>query len=273
MPPLQRSNVFPGSRPLIMGVVNVTPDSFSDGGLYATTERALVHATRLIEEGADWLDIGGESTRPGSGPVESEEELRRILPLVEKLAALDIPISVDTSKPEVMRAAITAGASMINDITALRTPGAVEAVAGENVAICLMHMQGDPRSMQVDPRYRNVVQEVKAFLLERLNVAQAAGISRTRLLIDPGFGFGKTYHHNIELLRHLDAFSDLGAPVLVGLSRKSMLGKITGGETGDRVHASVAAALLAVAKGAGIVRVHDVKATRDALSVYDAVNG
>lgn len=254
-----------------MGVVNVTPDSFSDGGLHATTDRALRHATHLIEEGADWLDIGGESTRPGSAPVEAEEELRRIMPVVEELATAGVPISVDTSKPEVMRAAIAAGVSMINDVTALRAPGALEAVAGANIALCIVHMQGDPHSMQVNPQYRNVVWDIKAFLLQRMHVAQAAGISRDRLLIDPGFGFGKTYHHNIELLRHLDEFCDLGVPVVVGLSRKSMLGKMVGGDVNSRVYASTAAGLLAVAKGAAIVRVHDVKATRDALAVYNAV--
>ena len=260
-------------RPLIMGVVNVTPDSFSDGGLHATTERALTHAKHLIREGADWLDIGGESTRPGSTPVDTEEELSRIMPVVEDLVSLNVPLSVDTSKPEVMRAAIAGGVSMINDITALRTPGAFEAVAGGKVALCLMHMQGDPRSMQINPRYRNVVWEVKTFLLERVRMAVAAGISRDRLVIDPGFGFGKTYDHNIELLRHLDEFCDLGVPLMVGLSRKSMLGKITGNDVNDRVHASMAAALLAAAKGASLIRVHDVKPTRDALTVYNAVCG
>lgn len=269
--PLRPSEQF--FRPLIMGVVNVTPDSFSDGGLHATTERALTHAKHLIREGADWLDIGGESTRPGSTPVDVGEEVGRIMPVVEDLVSLNVPLSVDTSKPEVMRAAIAAGVSMINDITALRAPGAFEAVAGRKVALCLMHMQGDPRSMQINPRYRNVVWDVKNFLLERVRMALAAGISRDRLVIDPGFGFGKTYDHNIELLRHLDEFSDLGVPLMVGLSRKSMLGKITGNDVNNRVHASVAAALLAAAKGASLIRVHDVKATRDALAVYNAVCG
>ena len=259
-------------RPLIMGIINVTPDSFSDGGLCASTEDALRHAACLIEQGADWLDIGGESSRPGSIPVDMEEELRRIIPVVEALASMDVSVSVDTSKPEVMRAAIRAGAAMINDVNALRVPGALEAVAAGGVAACLMHMQGEPRSMQADPRYDDVVAEVKGFLRQRLAAALAAGIQRDRLVIDPGFGFGKTHDHNIELLRHLDRFSDLGVPMLVGLSRKAMLGKMTGRNVGDRLHASVAAALLAVIKGAGIVRVHDVKATRDALAVYNAVN-
>lgn len=271
--PLRPSEQFSLFRPLVMGVVNVTPDSFSDGGLHATTERALTHAKHLIREGADWLDIGGESTRPGSIPVDVEEELSRIMPVVKELVSLNVPLSVDTSKPEVMRAVIAAGVSMINDITALRAPGAFEAVAGGKVALCLMHMQGDPRSMQINPRYRNVVWEVKTFLLERVRIALAAGISRDRLVIDPGFGFGKTYDHNVELLRHLDEFSDLGVPLMVGLSRKSMLGKITGNDVKNRVHASVAAALLAAAKGASLIRVHDVKATRDALAVYNAICG
>ncbi|WP_097066667.1 dihydropteroate synthase [Nitrosovibrio sp. Nv4] len=256
-----------------MGIVNVTPDSFSDGGLCASTESALRHAVRLIEQGADWLDIGGESTRPGSMPVDVEEELRRIIPVVEALAGMGVPVSVDTTKPEVMHAAIKAGAAMINDVNALRSPGALEAVAAGGAAACLMHMQGEPRNMQINPQYNDVVAEVKEFLQQRLNAAQAAGIMRERLVIDPGFGFGKTQEHNIQLLRHLDCFSDLGVPVMVGLSRKAMLGKITGNEAIDRIHASVAAALLAVAKGAGIVRVHDVKATRDALAVYNAVTG
>lgn len=256
-----------------MGIVNVTPDSFSDGGLCASTESALRHAAHLIEQGADLLDIGGESTRPDGIPVNMEEELRRVIPVVQVLASMNTSVSVDTSKPEVMRAAIKAGAAMINDVNALRAPGALEAVAEGGVAVCLMHMQGDPRSMQANPQYHDVVAEVKDFLRQRLNAAQAAGIPREKLIIDPGFGFGKTLEHNIELLRHLDRFTELGVPVMVGLSRKSMLGKITGNQVSDRVHASVAAALLARASGARILRVHDVKATRDALAVYNAVHG
>lgn len=255
-----------------MGIVNVTPDSFSDGGLCASTESALRHAAYLIEQGADLLDIGGESTRPGGIPVSMEEEMRRTIPVVQALVSMDISVSVDTSKPEVMRAAIKAGAAMINDVNALRAPGALEAVAEGGVAVCLMHMQGDPRSMQTNPQYNNVVADVKDFLRQRLNAARAAGIPREKLIIDPGFGFGKTLEHNIELLRHLDRFTELGVPVMVGLSRKSMLGKITGNQVNDRIHASVAAALLAKAKGAKILRVHDVKATRDALAVYNAVH-
>jgi dihydropteroate synthase len=254
-----------------MGIVNVTPDSFSDGGRYVSTENALQHALQLIEQGADLLDIGGESTRPGSNQVSAEEELRRIMPLVEALVERNVSVSVDTSKPEVMRAAIDAGAAMINDVNALRAQGTLEAVATGGAVACLMHMQGEPRNMQVQPHYNTVVTEVKDFLQQRLDTALAAGIPRERLVIDPGFGFGKTLEHNIELLRHLERFKDMNVPLMVGLSRKSMLGKITGSEVGDRVHASVAAALLAVAKGASIVRVHDVKATRDALAVYNAV--
>ncbi|ABB73792.1 Dihydropteroate synthase [Nitrosospira multiformis ATCC 25196] len=258
-------------RPLVMGVVNITPDSFSDGGLFASTDHALNHAFHLMEEGADLLDVGGESTRPGSTPVFVEEELRRILPVVEELANQNVRVSVDTSKPEVMRAAIAAGAVMINDVRALQMPGALEAVAEGGVMACLMHMQGEPANMQVNPQYDDVVQDVKVFLKRRVEAAQAAGIPRERLVVDPGFGFGKNQVHNIELLRHLDQFIDLGVPVLVGLSRKSMLGKITGSDINNRIHASIAAALIAAMKGAAILRVHDVRATRDALAVYNAV--
>jgi dihydropteroate synthase len=254
-----------------MGVVNITPDSFSDGGLFASTEHALSHAFRLVEEGADLLDIGGESTRPGSTPVSVEEELHRIIPVVETLASQSVRVSIDTSKPEVMRAAVAAGAMMINDVRALQTPGALEAVAEGGVAACLMHMQGEPVNMQVNPQYDDVVHDVKVFLKRRLEVAQAAGIPRERLVVDPGFGFGKNQVHNIELLRHLDQFLDLGVPILVGLSRKSMLGRITGSDISNRIHASIAAALIAAIKGAAILRVHDVRATREALAVYNAV--
>lgn len=259
-------------NPLIMGIVNVTPDSFSDGGLFNSFEHALQHAMQLVNHGADWLDVGGESTRPGSVPVDLEEEIRRVIPVVEALVAMKHPVSVDTSKPQVMRAAIRAGATMINDVNALRAPGALEAVAAGGAAACLMHMQGEPRSMQSNPRYDDVVVEVRDFLSQRLNAALESGIPHERLVIDPGFGFGKTQTQNIQMLRHLDRFCDLGVPVMVGLSRKSMLGKITGTEVNDRLHASVAAALLAVSKGAAIVRVHDVKATHHALAVYNAVN-
>lgn len=271
--PLKQSVQLPAARPLIMGVVNVTPDSFSDGGLWVSAEDAVRHAQCLVEQGADVVDIGGESTRPGSKPVGLAEEIRRIMPVVEALVSMNACVSVDTSKPEVMRIAIEAGAGMINDVKALQEPGALEAVAEGGVMACLMHMQGEPRSMQANPHYGNVVTEVKDFLRDRVDSAKAAGISPEHLVIDPGFGFGKTLEHNIELLRHLDSFLDIGVPLMIGLSRKSMLGKITGNETGDRIHASVAAALLAFMKGARILRVHDVKATRDAIAVYNAING
>lgn len=260
-------------RPLIMGIVNVTPDSFSDGGLFAAAKSAIAHAQHLIEEGVDIIDIGGESTRPGSSGVSFEEERRRVLPVLERLSDCPVPVSVDTSKPELMREAIRSGAAMINDINALGASGALHAVAESNAAVCLMHMQGTPQTMQIDPRYDDVVNEVKSFLTARVEAAQAAGIPRERIVVDPGFGFGKTKEHNLELFRKLDNFAELGVPVLVGLSRKSVLGKLTGRETADRVHASIASALLAVSKGAVIVRVHDVAATRDALAVYNAVKG
>lgn len=260
------------SRPLIMGIVNVTPDSFSDGGLHATTEAAVAHALRLIEEGADIIDIGGESTRPGSQPVPLHVELKRVLPVLEGLKHVNAPLSADTQKPEVMREALRAGASMINDVNALAAAGALQAVAKSEAAVCLMHKQGEPLTMQVNPQYHDVVAQIKAFLSSRVEAALAAGIARERIVIDPGFGFGKTVEHNLVLLRNLEQFRELGVPLLVGLSRKSALGKIASRETGERVYSSVAAALIAVMKGAKIVRVHDVGATRDALAVYRAVS-
>ena len=261
------------ARPLVMGVVNVTPDSFSDAGEFATTRAALARAHQLIEEGADILDIGGESTRPGSGGVALEEERRRVLPVLERLAAGAVPVSVDTQKPQLMREAIAAGAAMINDINALQAPEALDVVAASNVAVCLMHKQGTPAAMQLSPRYDDVVTEVLKFLADRVQAGRAAGIAADRLVIDPGFGFGKTLEHNLELFRALGRFADTGVTLLAGLSRKSMLGRITGREVHERVFASVAAALMAVEKGARIVRVHDVAATRDALAVRAAVNG
>ncbi|SDX94720.1 dihydropteroate synthase [Nitrosomonas sp. Nm33] len=257
--------------PYVMGIINVTPDSFSDHGLYATTDKALELAERLIQEGADILDIGGESTRPGSLGVSLEEELRRVIPVVEILSQKNIPISVDTSKPEVMQAAISAGASIINDVNALQAPGAIEIVAKSRAIICLMHMQGKPRSMQESPYYVDVVSEVKSFLQHRIDIAVSGGIPYHRLIIDPGFGFGKTLKHNLELLRNLDQFVQMNVPILAGLSRKSMLGAITGNDVDNRVHASVAAALFAVTKGAKILRVHDVKATKDTIMVHNAL--
>lgn len=256
-----------------MGIVNVTPDSFSDGGRFYSSSAAIEHACRLLEEGADMLDVGGESSRPGALSVSVEEELRRVLPLVEALQGRNVPVSVDTCKAEVMRAALGAGAAMINDINALRGEGALEAVADSNAAVCLMHKQGTPQTMQLDPRYEDVVADVMVFLQARVTAAEAAGIGRERLVVDPGFGFGKAQEHNIALLRQLDRFRALGVPVLAGLSRKSMLGRIAGIEAAEeRVHASVAAAVLAVLKGAKIIRVHDVKATREALQIVNAIN-
>jgi dihydropteroate synthase len=255
-----------------MGVVNVTPDSFSDGGRFLEPAAAIAHALRLIEDGADLLDLGAESSRPGAAAVVSaEEELRRLLPVLRGLRDAPVPLSVDTNKPEVMRAALAEGASMINDINALRAPGALAAVAAVDAGVCLMHMQGTPGTMQRNPVYGDVVAEVGDFLLERVHAACAAGISLQRICIDPGFGFGKTLEHNLELLRRLREFDALGVPLLAGWSRKSSLGAITGKPAGDRLAASIAAALIAAQNGAGILRVHDVAATRDAISVLLAV--
>jgi dihydropteroate synthase len=257
-------------HPLVMGVVNVTPDSFSDGGRHFGTEAAVAHARRLVDEGADILDVGGESSRPGAQPVALEEEARRVLPVLERLADLDVPVSIDTTKPALMRRAIEAGAAMINDITALRAEGALEALAGSQAAVCLMHMQGEPRTMQAAPSYRDVAAEVAGFLRERASAATAAGIAAERIVLDPGFGFGKTAAHNLELLRALPRLAQIGPPLLAGLSRKSLFGRITGRAPGERAHASVAGALLAAQRGAAILRVHDVAATRDALLVLRA---
>jgi dihydropteroate synthase len=257
-------------RPLIMGIVNLTPDSFSGDGLASSSERAISHARAQIAAGADMLDLGAESSRPGAIPTSLEDELRRLLPVLEALSDCGLPISVDTYKPEVMRAALAAGASMINDIYALRMPGALEAVTGSDCAVCLMHMQGEPLTMQQQPEYANVVAEVGAFLHERVAVLEAAGVARGRLVLDPGFGFGKALEHNLALLRHLPETSVDGLPVLAGLSRKSMLGAITGRPVNDRLAGSLAAAVMALEGGARILRVHDVAATRDALAVWSA---
>ncbi len=254
-----------------MGVVNVTPDSFSDGGRFLDSGTAIDHARRLVGEGADIVDVGGESTRPGARPVDAAEELRRVLPVIRALRDASVPVSVDTLKPEVMRAAIAEGASIVNDVYALRAPGALDALCASDAGICLMHMQGEPRTMQAAPHYGDVVREVKSFLQERMSAAASAGIAGERVAVDPGFGFGKTVGHNLELLRRLPELAELGAPVLVGLSRKSTLGAITGRPASERLAASLAAALLAVLRGATIVRVHDVAATRDALAVLAAV--
>lgn len=254
-----------------MGIVNITPDSFSDGGRYLQYDAALSYAHTLIQQGADILDLGGESTRPGALAVSVQEELDRVMPVIEGLRGAPIPLSIDTSKPEVMRAAIAAGASMVNDINALQNPEALNIAAASEVAVCLMHKQGTPQTMQRQPQYQNVVEEVQQFLRERITAVQAAGVSQQRIIVDPGFGFGKTLVHNLALLQQLKYFSGLGMPLLVGLSHKSMLGAITGQDVAHRVHASVAAALLAVERGANIVRVHDVQATADALKVWQAV--
>jgi dihydropteroate synthase len=258
-------------RPLIMGVVNVTPDSFSDGGHYLSLDAAVAHAQRLIDEGADLLDIGGESTRPGAAAVSLEEERRRVLPVLEALLTSNIPLSVDTQKPQLMREAAVAGAAMINDVNGFEAADALQAVSGSDCAVCIMHKQGQPQTMQQAPQYRDVVAEVDAYLRARIAVAESAGIARSRLVIDPGFGFGKTLAHNLALLRELDRVAAAGVPVLAGLSRKSMIGALTGREVGERVFGSVAAALIAAQRGASILRVHDVAATRDALAVWKAV--
>ncbi|HEY6985748.1 MAG TPA: dihydropteroate synthase [Rhodanobacteraceae bacterium] len=261
-------------RPRIAGIVNVTPDSFSDGGQFADTASAIAHGVRLVEEGADLLDVGGESTRPGAEPVDADTEIARIVPVIEGLAkATRVPISVDTSKPEVMRAAAGAGAGLINDVRALRSEGALDAAAALGVPVILAHMLGDPRTMQDDPQYDEVVGDVHRFLTERLFACQMAGIDKKKILVDPGFGFGKTLEHNLLLLRDLKRFAEI-APVVAGLSRKGMIGKLTGREAhADRAAGSAAAALIAVQNGAAIVRVHDVAVTRDALTVWAGVAG
>lgn len=260
------------SRPHVMGIVNVTPDSFSDGGQLATTEQAVAHALELVAQGAHILDIGGESTRPGASPVSLEHELERVIPVIEQLAkTANVPLSIDTYKPEVMRAAIAAGADIVNDVRALQEPDALKIVAASNAGVCLMHMQGTPQTMQLDPQYQDVVVEVRDFLNERLRLAIDAGISADRILLDPGFGFGKRTAHNLTLLQQLKEIAVLGRPLLVGLSRKSVLGKLVGGDVNERLHAGLAASVISVMKGANIVRVHDVKATVDALSVVAAV--
>jgi dihydropteroate synthase len=261
------------SRPVVMGVLNVTPDSFSDGGRFLAAESAVAHGLRLVEEGAAIVDVGGESTRPGAAPVPPDEEIRRVLPVVARIrqAAPQVIISVDTSKPEVIREVAAAGAGLLNDVRAFQEPGALEAAAASGCALCLMHMQGDPRTMQRAPSYVDVVNEVKAFLAARVQACRAAGVSPERIAIDPGFGFGKTLEHNIELLRHLRELASGEWPVLVGLSRKSMIGTLTGRAAGERVYGSVALAVIAAMNGALIIRAHDVAATVDALKVVAAV--
>ena len=261
-------------RPLVMGVLNVTPDSFSDGCRFLDRSAALDHARAMVADGADLIDVGGESTRPGAAPTPEREELERVVPLIGDVAALGVPVSADTRKPAVMRAAIAAGASMINDVSALRVPGALDALASapKPVAVCLMHMRGDPATMQQRVVYTDVVTEVKLFLNERAAATEAAGISRDRIVVDPGFGFGKTMEHNLALLRRLSEIAALDYPVMAGLSRKSTIGTLTGRDVGERKAGSIAAALAAVAHGARIVRVHDVRDTVDALKVWHAAN-
>jgi len=263
--------VLNAERPLIMGIVNLTDDSFSDDGLRGDVEAAVAHGLRLVEEGAQILDLGAESSRPGAPPVPAAQETARLLPVLEGLHTCGAALSVDTTKPEVMRAVLAAGADMINDINALRAPGALAAVAASRAGVALMHMQGDPATMQDAPHYEDIVSEVASFLGERVAAAETAGIALERIVVDPGFGFGKTLEHNLALLRHLDELVVPGLPLLVGWSRKSMLGLLTGRAARDRVHGGVAAHVLAVLRGARILRVHDVAATRDAMMVVQAV--
>jgi dihydropteroate synthase len=260
------------TMPCVMGIVNVTPDSFSDGGKFVASDLAIEHALKLVDEGAAILDIGGESTRPNAVPVSLQEELDRVIPVIEGLVGqINVPISIDTYKPQVMQAAIAAGASIINDVRALQEDGALEIVAKSDVGICLMHMQGTPQTMQLSPEYQDVVSEVTAFLQARLQACIHAGCSASRIVLDPGFGFGKTRTHNITLIQKLESFTSLGQPLLVGLSRKSVLGQMTGNDVDARLYASVAASVISSMKGAKILRVHDVKATVEALKVVSAI--
>ena len=271
------------STPKVMGIINVTPDSFSDGGKFSQTSLAFAHALKLIKDGASILDIGGESTRPNATPVSLQEELDRVIPVIEKLVEhfnqnkqISIPISIDTYKPQVMQAAIQAGVSMVNDVRALQegaglNKSALQIAANSNVGVCLMHMQGSPLTMQQNPQYSDVLSEVKAFLKARLQASIDAGCRASNILLDPGFGFGKTREHNIRLLHNLESFADLGQPLLVGLSRKSVLGQVTGNDVDARLYSSIAASVIAAMKGAKILRVHDVKATVEALNVVAAV--
>jgi len=260
------------NRVAIMGILNVTPDSFSDGGHFLSPVAAVGQARAMRAEGADIIDVGGESTRPGAQPVSLEEELDRVIPVIERVASeLDCPISIDTTKPAVMRAAVAAGAGMVNDVNALREAGALETVARLGVPVCLMHLRGEPRTMQANPVYKDVVADVREFLVDRQQACLAAGIARDNIIIDPGFGFGKTVTHNLDLLRHLAAFKVLDSPIMVGLSRKSMIGKLLGIPVDRRAHASVTLALLAVQQGATLVRVHDVGPTCQAIRMYEAV--
>jgi dihydropteroate synthase len=260
------------SRPIVMGILNATPDSFSDGGNFRAAKDAVAHAEYMIKHGVDLIDIGGESTRPGAEPVELQEELDRVLPVIEALKDCGVPLSIDTYKAETMRQALKAGVDCVNDIWALRLDGALDAVLESNdCGIILMHMQRDPLTMQFNPEYQDVIAEVKQFLKERADLLMSKGIEHNRIAIDPGFGFGKSLEHNLAMLKHFDQFSSLTVPVLAGISRKSMLGKITGKDTNERVAASIAAAIMAANRGANIIRVHDVPETIDALKLWEAV--
>jgi dihydropteroate synthase len=255
-------------RPLVMGILNITPDSFSDGGMYLDSNAALKRADKMIEEGVDIIDIGGESTRPGSDPVSTDEELKRIVPIIEAIKKIsDIAISIDTYKPEVMKEVIDMDVAMINDIYALQKPNAIDLIKKSNVGVCLMHMQGTPKTMQLNPTYKNVVSEVRSFLEERANLIANEGIGKTRIILDPGFGFGKTFEHNIDLLKNIESFKSLNLPILVGLSRKSFIRKILNGDHDDHLSGSISAAIFSVLKGAKILRVHDVKETQSALKI------
>jgi dihydropteroate synthase len=267
-----RPALFIPGKITIMGVLNVTPDSFSDGGQFLDPEAAVSQGRAMVAQGAHIIDVGGESTRPGAEPVSAAEEIARVVPVIRALVdELDVAVSVDTSKPEVIKAALQAGACLVNDVRALQEPGALEAAAATDAWVCLMHMQGQPRTMQIKPRYNDVLSEVRDFLLERVRACEDAGIARRRLILDPGFGFGKSLDHNLELLANLAALKATGFPLLVGMSRKSMIGTITGREAGERVFGSVAAAVIAAMQGADIVRVHDVAATADGLRICEAV--
>jgi len=267
-----RDTVLDLAEPVVMGILNVTPDSFSDGGRYADIDAAVQWALQMAAEGAAIIDVGGESTRPGAAPVDLEDELARVVPVIERLARrAGVPISVDTTKPEVMRAAVAAGACLINDVRALRAPGAIAAAAEAGAGVCLMHMRGEPRTMQVDPQYRSVVEDVRDDLRRLIAACEAAGIPRERICVDPGIGFGKRPEHNLALLAALDRLADPGIPVLVGVSRKSLLGIITGRPIGERLAGSVALAALSVMRGAAIIRAHDVAETVDAVKVASAL--
>ena len=263
---------FDLSRAIVMGILNVTPDSFSDGGRFNHVEHAVEHAMRMQQEGADIIDIGGESTRPGANAVTVDEELERVIPVIRALRQhSSLPISIDTSKPVVMRAAVTEGANMVNDVNALQAEGAVETCAELGIPVCLMHMQGEPRTMQQDPQYDDVVKDVAAYLQQRSIECIESGIHRNNIVIDPGFGFGKTLRHNLDLLNRLESISELELPVLVGISRKSMLGAILDRPVDERLYGGIAAAVIAHTRGARLFRVHDVAPTRDALALCDAL--